>query len=643
MPKKNKNYFFYTITIILSILFAINISICFYAKSSTQYKFDLKKGDTIDAIAINKNVIDLSNFENDYLKKKKDSNSLVVNADNILVITTSVIDDISFKSNNDKSGYYSNHIRTIDIIKNSINLYTLLYLFLGLIVFNLILKGIINFINKINKENIAVKDIILFFICNFIIYLSIMYVLLLLSKTIVIISLILYLIYLIYKIKDTIKNHIEYAYIILVTIIGLSFLLFIPPLNVPDEPEHFIKSYNLLDKETFDDNGNASLTSNVYYFVNYYKFSSMNYDLEFNSKNYLDLLFTINKNNNPTFRYGSTKGLSIVPYIPSAMLISIGKLLNSPPLILLLLGRGINLLISIILCYYAVKITPYFKKIFFIIALLPTFIHQSIAINMDWLTNSISLLFIAKVLQLRYDEDIISRKELVKLFVLGLILSFCKFGFFPITFLVLLIPNKKMEKISRPLILKISLILLVMLISFFYNANGIGAAGSSVGPYYTLKYAITHPINTCYVYINTLFNRLDTDIFKGQFDSFGLYTKYNKSLFTTLLIIMYSIVLISKDDNNKKLKLSERLMYLLISSIMILIPYTAMFLSWTVLGANMIDGLQPRYFLVAELLLFIGLTNNFININVKNKNNFYVGCVIFNFCISLFTIIIGFY
>lgn len=658
MTKRYKNWFFYIISIILSLIFAINISICIYAKSSTEYKFSLKKGSTISAIAINNNILDLSNFENSDISKKKDSNTLIVNNDTNLIIKTSVIDDISFRTskNNDvtitkdknikkigKNGFYSNHISTIDIIRKSINIYTLLYLILGFIIFSFAIKEIINFIDKINKNNISIKDVILFFICNFVIFAGVGYVLLLLSKILVIVSLILYLTYMIYKTKDNLSNYLEYAYVIFITIIGLSFLFFLPPLNVPDEPEHFIKSYNMLDSNSYGDKGLANLSDDVYSFVNYYKYTSMDYNLEFNSKNYLDSYFIKNSDNTHILSYRNTKDLSIIPYIPSSIIISIGRLLDCSPLVLLILGRGINLLITLILCYYALKSTPYFKKIFFIIMLLPMFIQQSAAINMDWLTNSISMLFIAKILQLKYQTNNISKIEIAKLFILGLILSFCKFGFFPITFLILLIPSKKFKEIKKPVLLKTILILTVILVSYFNNLNSIQSAGSSVGPYYTLKYALMHPINTIYVYINTFLNRFDSDIFKGQFDSFGVYTKYNKSLFTTLLIIMYGILLLCKDDNDKKLQLKERLLYLFVTFVMILIPYTAMFLGWTNIGSNFIEGLQPRYFLVAELILFITLSSNLLNINIKNKNLLYICCVMFNFFISIFTIIVGFY
>jgi uncharacterized membrane protein len=278
--------------------------------------------------------------------------------------------------------------------------------------------------------------------------------------------------------------------------------------------------------------------------------------------------------------------------------------------------------------------------------LLPSFIQQSAAINMDWLTNSISLLFIAYVLKLKYQKEKISLSSIIYLIIMELILAFCKFGFFPIAFLILLIPSKKFDDIKiNPIVTKILLITFVIMISYINNSSlgGAVSSGSSSSNYYTIKYAISHPVNTMYVYANTLLNRLDIDIFRGQFDSYGIYTKTNRSLFTAILIIMYAILFLSYDENNELLSKKERIVCLCTSAIMIVIPYTAMFLCWTVIGSNSIDGLQPRYFLIAELLLFIGLSNNLLKLNIKNKNKVYAGCIIFNYCISLFTIIIGFY
>lgn len=658
--KNIRKYGKYIISLVLAIISAISISVYIYSNKYTTYTINLNKNSKIYGLYINDNEQNLSNYANKYLViDKKDSNILISKKDISIIIKTSIIDNVSIsfsdnkkisvirdgKINNTKEGHYHYRISMLDAVKKSLNSYTLLFLIISYIIMYLCINQINKFIKKVNDCDVKIKDIVKFFISNFIIFSCVIYLLLSVFKSLISIFILLYLIYLIYRMRDKIFNNLEYAYTILFTIIGLTFLFLIPPFNIPDEPEHFIKSYELFDKASSSDDGIAEISSNMYYFVSSYKYTSMHGDVKYNGKNYLNSI--LNKENTEnklySFSYRSTKKSSILPYLPSAIIISIAKNLNFSPLLLLIFGRAINLMISLIICYYTLKIAPHFKKLFFIVMLLPTFIQESAGINMDWLTNSISILTIGYIMKLIYSNKKISYKEIITLFILGLILGFCKFGYFPIMFLIFLIPNKKIKNTKiKPILIKIVLIIFVIAVSYLTNTS-MGGAVSESTPYYTIGYAISHPINTISVYLNTFLNRFDTDIFKGQFDSFGVYTKYNRSLLTTLLIIMYALVFLVKDKNDKKLELKERVIYLIISAMLILIPYTAMFLCWTFLGADSINGLQPRYFLIAELLLFIGISSNLLNLNIKNQNRFYVGCIIFNFCISLFTIIIGFY
>lgn len=646
---KNNKIYVLLISIIIAVLGSFSISINIYAKESAVYELDIKKGTKIGNIAINNNKLDLKTYKNDKLVLD-DKNNLKAIDDSKLSISTSVIDDITInvKDNNGirindetiNNEYYFYRVSKLDILKKSINLYTIIYTILLSIISYLCINNISYFIMKIKKDNVVLSDILLFLISNFIIFLESIYLILYISKILLMILIFIYICYLIYKIKDNIKDNIQYSFIILSTIIGLTYLFLIPPLNVPDEPKHFMKSYSMFDSKYSSDEGHAKLDNNLYNFINYYEYPSLNSDIEFNGKNYFNSFYKVKNDNVYDYSYTNTKHASVVPYLPSSIVIKIGKLINVSPLYLLILGRAIDLFISTILVYFSIKIIPKFKKLIFVIALFPTFIQHASAINMDFLTNSVSILFISYIINLIYKKDKITTKNIVILFILGFILGFCKFGFFPITLLVLLLPNKKLElKKIKPIIIKILLILFVILISYLNNRTLGGA--SSNNSFYTISYVITHPIEIIKVYLNTMFDRLDTDIFKGSFDSFGLYTKYNRSLFTTILIVMYGIILLSGD--NEKIKMNERLTYLFISLMLIGIPYTAMLLCWTKVGSTFIDGLQPRYFLIAELLLFMGLSNNIIKLNVKNKNLLYITCIIFNLCISLFTILSGFY
>ena len=58
---------------------------------------------------------------------------------------------------------------------------------------------------------------------------------------------------------------------------------------------------------------------------------------------------------------------------------------------------------------------------------------------------------------------------------------------------------------------------------------------------------------------------------------------------------------------------------------------------------GVIDGLQPRYFIPAAFIFYIGLSNSKIILDVKNKNMFYAYGMGIVYLISFATIFLGFY
>ena len=641
-----KKYSIYLVVLLIAIIATISTSISLYGTDIAKYKIELDNNEEIDGILLNDNTLDLSKYSNECIIIEKNLKSkcdtfiefITSNIDSVKILTKSDINVIRNGKVSVVKNEYNYSSSKINTIKESINLFSLLLLAIYIVLFYFIIELFNKTIEKINNKP-NVLDIVLFFICNFAIILSTIYLLLYLFKTLALIPIVGYLLFILKKLKN---KEMQNIYLVFSVIIGLTYVFLIPPFNVPDEAAHFMKSYNMLEKTYKTDNGVASLNKDTYDFVTYYEFTTLDSNEKFNGVNYLSNVFkddlsTVKVNKD----YKNTKNASIVPYLPSSIAIKIGKLFGLSTLMLLVLARSINLLIATILGFYAIKNIPKYKKIFLIVMLLPCFIQASMGINMDYLTNALAVFTISYILKIK--EKNIDVKQIIILFALGLLIAYSKFGFFPIMLLVLLIPNKKFKLKINPLIIKIILILFVFLLSYKNNSGAITSTADTIeSPYYTISYILENPVNTVKIFVKTALNRLDTDIFKGQFDSYGTYSKYTNGLFVTLLIIMYAFILLVKEDN-KKTEIKDRIIFILISLMLIGIPYLTMFLCWTKVGADVIDGLQPRYFLVATLMLFMGLSNNIIDLKIKDKNKLYTTCIVISFIISLFTILNGFY
>ena len=656
------------LTIFISLIAAINFSVAIKAREQVNYETSITSKETIKSITINNTKMPLSLYLNDNLriekqpiKNQEDVLEEVIVTENYGTITfsTSVIDKvlINYGGNLENvkiyvngeekildGSIYSNNMNIFDTISICISWNTLL-MFVGFLpVMTLLIYYIEKFI-KILKDN--TQDIwhILLFVCAvFLLYFFMFYILLYTLRLAIVLIIMAILGYGIYYLRDTVKEHIENLYVLIVTVAGITMLFIIPPFNVPDEMAHFIKSFELTYISNID-NGYINLPLSIEELRDKYESDSYIGSTKYNGKNYFSDMLRKGEYNvlsDNVSSYNNTKNASAIPYIPSAITIFLARIFGLSPLMLLLFGRFTNLLITVICCYLAIKHIPCFKKVLFIVVLFPIYLHQAAALNMDWLTNVITVLIICFVFKYKKSKEIITKRQEILLASLGILLAFCKFGYFPILMSILLIPNCKFKNKKMGIIFKTLFIIVPSFISYLQN-TGLGMPKGE-NPFYTISYTFEHPIDAIKVYFRTAFARLPLDIFRGLFDGFGVSTKWHSSLVLYILIIIYTLLILSScNDEETELTKKDRSILIIIAVMIIGIIYTAMYLNWTKIGSLQIDGLQPRYFIPPALLLYISISNNRIYMFVKNKNLIYSIGVYIVYILSFTTIVRGFY
>ena len=98
-------------------------------------------------------------------------------------------------------------------------------------------------------------------------------------------------------------------------------------------------------------------------------------------------------------------------YLPTALAIAAGRGLALSPLWLMYLGRLTSLLAYLGLVYWALKITPTGKIIFFLLALMPMTLFLAPALSIDGLTIASSMLLTATLLDLaRHNQQPVMRR-----------------------------------------------------------------------------------------------------------------------------------------------------------------------------------------------------------------------------------------
>lgn len=257
----------------------------------------------------------------------------------------------------------------------------------------------------------------------------------------------------------------EYAFLGVSMVFGFLMVMVTPPFQVPDEPQHLYRSYQIAELNIFKyhDSIPQSLVQ-LASISNRMKFMAH----EKTSKK--EILALANIKLNPEKLTTTESPNYIMPYLPQAFGIFIGKLLHLEPLWLFYLGRVFNLLVSVILIFIAIKTTPVLKWLFFLLSIMPMTIYEMSSLSYDALTISLSFLLIATILNYALnDAKVIRVRDILILFLISIILASAKPPYYIIAFSFLIIPVKKFGSWKKFLLVFGGLAVAIIVVSQLYS------------------------------------------------------------------------------------------------------------------------------------------------------------------------------
>lgn len=666
---KKTNIIIACISLIIAFVSMINFSVSLYANNQRNICINFKAGDIIKDIVISSNSQNLESYQESKAKIEIiDDNKVELHIleDMSINMKISVIDNLSvlierndaheedtvtfynidgqeFQSNEKNVSVYSSNF---EIIKNSLNTNSIFIFIISYVIILSCLFIINDTLKRIKENSLKIINIVLLLISIFILYLSCVYLLMMINKLLAILPAVLLSIYFLLFFNFSIKEW-KNIFLLISAVVGVMMIFVITPGNVPDEPSHYVRSY--VDSMGISDaeKDNVKLPKSVNQLFSKFAHGVQKLDIKYSGKSYMTEItrkadyydFSDNRTN-----YENTRYLSFLPYLLPTILNFIGRNFKLPILIVFLICRLGNFIISTVLCYLAIKITPKFKKIFSILAILPIFLQQAVGIDMDYLTNAVVFLFIANIFKYRFLEELeIKLKDILILLVLQIAIGLCKFGYFPMLLLVLMIPTSKFKNKKAAIIFKVSLIILPVIISCMANFTAVSNPNQS-NDKYTIGTVFSNPINSAIICIKTFILRLPVDTFVELINGFGWSTKYHSNVaLWTLASIMIILLFIDNNEDSLEFKKKDRIIMLIAWALVYLILYGVAFTEWTSINSTTIMGLQSRYFFPVLPLFYIIISNDWITLNVKNKWKFYTVLLFIAELVSSASIIAAFY
>ena len=685
MQLKNKILLVF-MTIFISLMAIITILLGLYSQKRNNYVFiteNVEDNIFINELYIGDSVVKLYDFVTDkniYVKEQQKialSNEenyglSISKIDNLRISLENKSDDkctITVLKNNkkikmitldsDSSYVFTDNTSTYSIINSILNhlnavdyvLYLALFLIFCLIVY-LSLLYIYCFICNLSNNSFKIKQFIISMFLLFVVNIMYIFPLMQIYKFLALIPMFTFLIVFVIKFSKKKVDKLQNYYIVISMFVGMLFLFILPPLHIPDEFSHFMKAYQTSfvfqeKNEVVKDATYVYLPEDFRIFIIKYDSQTLNYHFKMHPRTYFDDLFKttdyakLSKN----LTWYSLKYNTSFPYWLGTIMSFVARLTKMPVIILYYLSKLLCFIVSTLMCYLAIKIVPKFKKIFFLVPLLPIFIQQAFGINVDWLTNCTFILLLAYVIKEIYNEDETNNHNLKIIIILSIILGFCKFGYFPIALSILLISNKKKNKQRIYLKYLIMAIIVLMPIMIMLNyklmmSRAVTPAPRNLIPISTL---IMHPKMLIGMLIRTFAIRLDLDLFRGQITGFGWSTIWLNDFFLFVGMTILMALILCEDKDNVQLTKKQIIIFSIIFVLICGNIYAAMLLDWTEQGATSIDGLQPRYFIPPIMLLYILLQNKFVKINFKDRYLFYSLSVIILAFLALSTIILKIY
>ena len=323
-----------------------------------------------------------------------------------------------------------------------------------------------------------------------------------------------------------------------------------------------------------------------------------------------------------------------IVFLPTAVGISIGRILGLSAILTLSLGRLFNLLAFVAMTGWAIRLTPYGRNVIALVGLLPITIQQAASASYDAVVNGILLLFIA--MSLRFSTEMDRKKWQIVLYgILAVLVAVMKGGvYIPILLLLLLYretSHKKEWRKKRWIIgiagIAIAMVVIFLAIKYYPVVKALLLNDGEHKGGISVHFFLQHPLQLLYMYWNTVVGVGESHL-RGLLG--GLLgwadVKMNWMFLSVLLGSLLLLPNVEGDscDTGRK---DKRIM--LVACLMsILVIMLSMLFGFTKAGQDHIVGIQGRYYIGIIPLLLLPSANTMIRVDGRQSRRIWMTAVL---------------
>jgi uncharacterized membrane protein len=422
---------------------------------------------------------------------------------------------------------------------------------------------------------------------------------------------------------------------------GVAYVFILPPFQAPDEPNHFMRIYHIAQGHLIGEVSSDKLDLGGYVpkdlpnIFSPYEFMPYHTELKTRPDTIISRLFKPLASKEPIFGvFPNTARYAFTAYLPQVIITFILDKIDTPPLIVLYADRLAAFLFWLLCVYWAIRITPVYKEVLMLLTFLPTSLAVNSTLSADVVSNAFTFLIFALFLKFRFGASNISKKEAAFFFLLMLLLSWQKIVYFPLCFLLLLVPKVKFGDLKKKTAF-FSFVFIVNLMIVLWWAGEINKLIYPTSDKNLTTYRAMRPECGVNPALQTDIILKDPVGFTSNllyasyksYNAYGIYlTNFGREDFPVsrgLLIIFKISILLFMLTRENLFKKWEKIFLLLLGHGLVIVFILSQHLHWACVGEEMIHNFGGKYYIPIYPIIFFAMIGLLKKQNWFAKNQVY--------------------
>jgi uncharacterized membrane protein len=403
-----------------------------------------------------------------------------------------------------------------------------------------------------------------------------------------------------------------------------ALLLFLtPPFQVPDEPAHFLRAYQVSELGVFAHRPRGQGPNRVHFggrlprslLAVFVKVSADVPGHREHKQDLTQLLVSLHTPLRPEERefigFDNTARYPPILYLPQAIGIRFARALGASALLILYAGRLGSVAAWLLCGYWTLRIIPIGRWFVFALLLMPMSIFEAASLSADVVTNSLTFLFIAFIIGWALDPTLrIGVGRLAVLVVLGALVALCKAVYTPVVLLILMIPRPRFLSGSRRAYwLSCAVVIAISFaacIAWWLPAtlHSVPIREGDIDGHRQLLFILHHPVQ----FLSMNVRSLEPTYLGATIGNLGWLDTPMGRPFLSCYAALLLLAALAEGHKQICVGLWPRCLAAACALIAWLAVDTASYLTWTPVGAPRIEGLQGRYLIpflpLGALLLY---------------------------------------